>query len=313
LRINLRDASTIRNPQSKIQNRLMLNLKEYHRPQGLMEAVALLKRADIRTVVMGGGTWLNGEAPRNVEAVVDIAGLGLNRIAAENNMLRIGAAATHQQLVESELVGKAAPNALHVIGETAEAMSGLNIRNSATLAGAIVTADASSPLVTALLACDADVVVAGAKDKSKEVQNPGDFFRVIPLAGFLAYRRQVLNEGTLITEVRLPIPTPDTKSSYKRVARTPKDYPIVCAVASFAMKDGIAGNVRVAVGGIAPAPVRLSRLEFGVEKKRLDEWFENELNAALETVRPQGDWLGSAEYRKEMARVLVQRAVADCV
>src|SRR6187549_390015 len=107
----------------------MLNLKEYHRPQELMEAVNLLKRTDIRTVAMGGGTWLNGEGQRDVEAVVDIAGLGLNRIAAEKNMLRIGAAATHQQLMESEYVGKAAPNALHVIGLTAEAMSGLNIRN----------------------------------------------------------------------------------------------------------------------------------------------------------------------------------------
>jgi CO/xanthine dehydrogenase FAD-binding subunit len=291
----------------------MLNLKEYHRPQGLMEAVNLLKRAEVRTVAMGGGTWLNGEGPRDLEAVVDIAGLGLDRIIAENNMLRIGAAVTHQQLLESDLVGKAAPNALHVIGETAEAMSGLNIRNRATLAGAIVTADASSPLVTALLACDADVVVAGAKDKSKEVQSPTDFFRVIPLAGFLAYRQPVLNEGTLITEVRLPIPTPDTKSSYARVARTPKDYPIVCAAASFAMKDGIAGNVRVAVGGIAPAPARLTRLEFGVEKKKLDEWLESELNAAMDTVHPQGDWLGSAEYRKEMARVLVKRVVADCI
>jgi CO/xanthine dehydrogenase FAD-binding subunit len=291
----------------------MLNLKEYHRPQGLMEAVNLLKRADIRTVVMGGGTWLNGEGPRDVEAVVDIAGLGLNRIAAENNMVRLGATVTHQQLLESELVGRDAPNALHVIGQTAEAMSGLNIRNRATLAGAIVTADASSPLVTALLACDADVVVAGAKDKSKEVQSPADFFRVIPLAGFLAYRQPVLNEGTLITEIRLPVPSPDTRSSYERVARTPKDYPIVCAVASFAMSAGIAGNFRVAVGGIAPAPARLTRLELGVEKKKLDEWLESEMNAAMDTVHPQGDWLASAEYRKEMARVLVKRAVTNCL
>ena len=85
----------------------MLNLKEYHRPQGLMEAVNLLKRADIRTVAMGGGTWLNGEGPRDVEAVVDIACLGLDRIAAENNMLRIGAATTHQQLLEAN--GSAKP------------------------------------------------------------------------------------------------------------------------------------------------------------------------------------------------------------
>jgi probable selenate reductase FAD-binding subunit len=291
----------------------MLNVKEYHRPSELMAAIALLKRADVRTVALGGGTWLVGEAPREIEAVVDVTDLGLNKIVSEGGALRIGAAVTHQGLVEHDLTGVAGASALHVIGQTAEAMSGRNIRNRATIAGAIVTADSASPLVTALLACDAEVVVAGARDKSKEVQSPLDFWKVMPLAGFLAYRRQVLNEGTLITEVRVPIPSPDTKSSYERVARTPKDYPIVCAAASFAIKDGIAGNMRVAVGGVAPEPIRLSRFEFGVEKKPLADWLDGELDAALAPIAPQADWLGSAEYRKEMARVLVRRAVANCV
>lgn len=284
----------------------MLNLKEYHRPKDLTEAVALLQRKQPRTVVLSGGTWLVGEAPRDVEAVVDIADLGLNRILVEGNLVRIGAAVTHQQLVESEQLRT---SALRVISETAQAMSGLNIRNRATIGGAIVTADAASPLVTALLACDAEVVIAGAKDKTKQADDPSDFWKVLPLAGFLAYRRQILDEGTLITEVRMPLPSPDTRSHYARVARTPRDYPIVCAVAVFAMKDGIAGHVRIAVGGVAATPIRLSRLEFGLEKKRLADWLDREIEAQMALLDPPGDWLGSAEYRKEMARVLVRRAI----
>ena len=284
----------------------MLNLKEYHRPKDLTEAVALLQRKQPRTVVLSGGTWLVGEAPRDVEAVVDIANLGLNRILVEGNLVRIGAAVTHQQLVESEQLRT---SALRVISETAQAMSGLNIRNRATIGGAIVTADAASPLVTALLACDAEVVIAGAKDKTKPADAPSDFWKVLPLAGFLAYRRQILDEGTLITEVRMPLPSPDTRSHYTRVARTPRDYPIVCAVAAFAMKDGIAGHVRIAVGGVAATPIRLSRLEFGLEKKRLADWLDGEMEAQMALLDPPGDWLGSAEYRKEMARVLVRRAI----
>ena len=284
----------------------MLNLKEYHRPKDLTEAVALLQRKQPRTVVLSGGTWLVGEAPRDVEAVVDIADLGLNRILVEGNLVRIGAAVTHQQLVESEQLRT---SALRVISETAQAMSGLNIRNRATIGGAIVTADAASPLVTALLACDAEVVIAGAKDKTKQADDPSDFWKVLPLAGFLAYRRQILDEGTLITEVRMPLPSPDTRSHYVRVARTPRDYPIVCAVAAFAMKDGIAGHVRIAIGGVAATPIRLSRLEFGLEKKRLADWLDGEMEAQMALLDPPGDWLGSAEYRKEMARVLVRRAI----
>jgi len=284
----------------------MLNLKEYHRPKDLTEAVALLQRKQPRTVVLNGGTWLVGEAPRDVEAVVDITDLGLNRILVEGNLVRIGAAVTHQQLVESEQLRT---SALRVISETAQAMSGLNIRNRATIGGAIVTADAASPLVTALLACDAEVVIAGAKDKTKQADDPRDFWKVLPLAGFLAYRRQILDEGTLITEVRMPLPSPDTRSHYARVARTPRDYPIVCAVAAFAMKDGIAGHVRIAIGGVAATPIRLSRLEFGLEKKRLADWLDGEMEAQMALLDPPGDWLGSAEYRKEMARVLVRRAI----
>jgi carbon-monoxide dehydrogenase medium subunit len=287
-------------------NAAMLNLKEYHRPKDLTEAVALLQRKQPRTVVLNGGTWLVGEAPRDVEAVVDIADLGLNRILVEGNLVRIGAAVTHQQLVESEQLRT---SALRVISETAQAMSGLNIRNRATIGGAIVTADAASPLVTALLACDAEVVIAGAKDKTKQADDPRDFWKVLPLAGFLAYRRQILDEGTLITEVRMPLPSPDTRSHYARVARTPRDYPIVCAVAAFAMKDGIAGHVRIAIGGVAATPIRLSRLEFGLEKKRLADWLDGEMEAQMALLDPPGDWLGSAEYRKEMARVLVRRAI----
>jgi CO/xanthine dehydrogenase FAD-binding subunit len=292
----------------------MLNLKEYHRPGGLPEAVALLRRSDVRTVVLGGGTWLMGEAPHDVEAVVDVADLGLNKIVVDANMLRIGAAVVHQTLVEHELMGAAAgrQSPLRVIGQAAAAMSGRSIRNRATIAGAVVTADSASPLVTALLACDADVVVAGARDERRDVQGPPDFWRVIPLSGFLAYRRQVLDEGSLITEVRLPIPSTATRSSYERVARTPKDYPIVCAVASLTMKDGVAGNVRVAVGGVAAAPIRLSQFELGVERRRLDAFLDRELDAAMHDIQPPGDWLGSADYRKEMARVLVRRVVNNC-
>ena len=290
----------------------MQNVKEYHRPQSLADAVALLQRKDTKTVVLGGGTWLVGEGPRDIEAVVDVVNLGLSKLLIEGGVVRIGAATTHQQLVEHDVLGMAAPSALRIIGETARAMSGLNIRNRATIAGAIVTTDASSPLVTALLASEAEVVVAGVTDRSKAVQSPSDFYRVLPLAGFLSYRHQVLAEGTLITEVRVPVPLAETKSSYARVARTPKDYPIVCASASLTMHASIASTVRVAVGGVAPMPIRLSNLEFGMQHKMLADWLDSELNTAMRDVQPKGDWLGSADFRKDMARVLVKRVVNEC-
>jgi aerobic carbon-monoxide dehydrogenase medium subunit len=274
-----------------------MQVKEYHKPASVNEAVELLRRKSPRTVVLSGGTWLNGEGPRDVEAVVDIGALGLDRIERQSNppLLRIGAAVTLQALTEAL---RDTPG-LDVISTAARAMAALNVRNRATIGGAIATADSSSPLVTALLASDADLVVQAAEE------------RIVSLAAFLSYREPLMADGVLITRVQMPIPSADTSAAYERVARTPSDYPIVCAVARCAMKDGIAGNVRVAVGGVAPAPIRLNTLEFALEKKRVAEHLDAALNDAVARLTPAGDWLGSAEYRAEMARVLVRRVIID--
>ncbi|MCS7325125.1 MAG: FAD binding domain-containing protein [Anaerolineae bacterium] len=248
---------------------------EVLRPRDVFEAVALLKRPTPRTVVMGGGTWLLQQPRPEIGAVVDVSGLGLDKVLVEGNLLRLGAAVTHAALIEHALVGAHAEGALHIIGKGARYTPDA-WRARATLAGAIVTAQSASPLVVALLACDAEVVVAGARDRTKEIQSPRDFWKVIPLAGFLSYGHRVLEEGTLITEIRLPIPSPDTRSVYVESEHAP-----INLAASFAIKDGIVGNVRVALGGIAPKPLRLSRLEFGLERKKLADWLDSELEAQL--------------------------------
>ena len=287
----------------------MHNIKEYHQPRSVPDAVALLQRTGTKTVMLGGGTWLTGEGTSDIEAVVDVAGLGLDKILTETTQVRIGAAATHQHLLTHEVLGKAARSPLNIIGQAAEAMSGLNIRNRATIAGAVVTADPSSPLATVLLACEAEIVVAGTRDNRKTQQGPDDFYRVLPLAGFLSYRQQVLAEGLLITEVRVPVPTGGVQASYTRVARTPKDYPIVCVAALLSAADGIANKVRIAVGGIAPTPIRLNHLEFALEQKSITEWLDTALDTTLSEIQPKGDWRGSAEYRQDMTRVLVRRSI----
>ena len=272
-------------------------MNQYHKPNSLDEAIALIRRKTPRTAVLAGGTWLNGEAPHAVEAVVDIGELGLNQVVRQDRppLMRLGATVTLQALVESlrDVPG------LDVLATTAHAMAARNIRNQATLGGAIVTADASSPLVTALLACDAELVIQADEE------------RTVTLSGFLAYRQRMLAEGILITEVRMPVPSANTRAVYQRVARTPRDYPIVCVVARCAMNNGIAGNVRVACGGVASTPIRLNAIEFALEKKLVAEHLGQAIHSAIGALTPQGDWLGSSEYRKEMARVLVQRAFAE--
>ncbi|MCS7061924.1 MAG: FAD binding domain-containing protein [Anaerolineae bacterium] len=280
----------------------MLNVREYHRVSSIEEALELLRKQPAASLV-SGGTALIGESPENIETVIDISALPLDQIALdrEHNLLTLGANVTHQMLVEGAGDLPLTPM-FEILCTTAHAMSGLNIRNRATLGGALATADSASPLVTALLACDAEVSVWTA---SASTDKP----RTLPLAGFLSYRAQILAEGALITHIRLPLADPAMRFAYDRVARTPRDYPIVCAVARCAMKDGIVGSVRIALGGVAATPIRLPALELGLEKKPLLDFLDRELLSAISALNPPSDWLGSAEYRREMAGVLARRAI----
>lgn len=267
----------------------------FHKPTTIDEALRLLRNATGRSVVMAGGTWLNGESTRDVSAVVDISGLGLNRIehSVSPATIRIGASVTLEEL-RNYFVDV---SGLDTISFTAAATAPLNIRNQATISGAIVTADSLSPLVTALLACDAELHIEA--DESRRMS----------LSAFLAYRDRLINQPLLITHIVLPVPSPDTHSAYERVARTPKDHPIVCAVAKCATKDGIAGNVRIAVGGAAALPIRLSAAEYALEKKEVERYLDAAVNEAVRLLAPPNDWLGSTHYRKAMVQVLVTRAV----
>lgn len=278
------------------------SIQEYHRPTDLVEALRLLRRATPITLPLGGGTWVSADGPRDLGAVVDLAGLGLDGITLEGGVWRVGAAATAQAVVDSgagrELRGGA-------LSEAARAMAGRSLRNRASVAGEIVVADGISPLVTALLAYDAELTLVSLKEDAPESKR-------IALRSFLPYRANLLSGGALITEIRLPVPSPDTRAVFERVARTPRDYPIVCVCVSMAVKDGIAGNPRIAVGGVAPVPVRLDATEFGLEKKRIEQHLAAAIEDGVRGLSPTGDWLGGAEYRLAMARELIQRAVLRC-
>ena len=290
------------------EQKSMRNFSEFHKPSTLAEASDLLMRKDPKTAVLSGGTLLIGEATREIEAVVDIAGLGLDKITVLGNLIRIGAMVTLQSLVEDPLFGQHGSHAgLSLIGTAAHAAAALSVRNSATIGGTLAIADCVSPLVTALLACNAEVVIYGLRPINSSRDT--DVFQVLPLSGFLSYGRSLLAQGALITEIRVARPSDDTRSAFERIGRTPRDYPIVCVAAQYAIKAGIVGNMRLAVGGAGATPVRLTRFEFGVEKKYLNEFIDAELTAATDLLTPTENFLGSADYRRAMARVLARRAV----
>ncbi len=274
---------------------MLLNLQAYHRPDSIEEAVTLLRQGGPCTVALAGGTTLVPSGRRDVEAVVDLRKLSLSYVRAHGATLYIGATTTLQQLVDNSDLQTFASG---VLGETARAEAGRNLRSAATIGGTVASAGGDAPLLTALLALDAQLNVFAPES------------RLIPLAGLLAYRERLLNDGALITEVRLPLLIGPLGAAYAAVGRTPRDRPIVCAVARLELAAGIASNTRLALGGVADVPTRANAAEQLLERKPLsDERIDAAMEKVVDGLAPTGDFRGSAEYRREMARVLARRAL----
>jgi CO/xanthine dehydrogenase FAD-binding subunit len=259
--------------------------------------VTLLRRGGPATVVLAGGTKLVASGRRDVEAVVDLRNLPLSYVRAQDATLTIGATTTLQQLIDTPDMRTLSSG---VLAEASRAVAARNLRNAATIGGTAASAAGDDPLLTALLALDARLDVYAPES------------RLIPLAGFLAYRERLLDDGALITEVRIPLLIGPLGAAYAAVGRTPRDRPIVCAVARMELAAGVASNVRLALGGVAPVPVRANAAEQTLERKPLsDEQILTAAEQAVAGLAPTGDFRGSAEYRLEMARVLARRALSQ--
>jgi CO/xanthine dehydrogenase FAD-binding subunit len=157
---------------------------DYHRPDSIEQALELLARPEPQTRPLGGGSVLN--APSNDRYdVVDLQLLKLDRIVKKGSSLQIGAAATLQALLENAHIP--APLQTTIRSEAAR-----NLRQVATVAGSLVSADGRSPFSTACLALDAVLLLQPGDEKI----NYGD---LLPLRGDFLPKR-------LITSITLRCP-----------------------------------------------------------------------------------------------------------
>ena len=246
-------------------------ITEYHRPQTMDDALKLL--AQPNTLPLGGGTKINSPAFKDRDfAVVDLQALDLKRILRSGYTLEIGATATLQQLLESA----DAPAALQ---QAIRQEASLNIRNAATVAGTLVSADGRSPFAAAMLALDAKLDIRYSTTESR-ISNIGEFLALRP-AG-------------LITLVSIPL---NAKFAYEQVARTPADVPIVCA----ALAQWNSGRTRLALGGYGANPLLAMD---GTEADGLESAARNTFHEAI-------DQWASAEYRMDVAATLAKRCLAS--
>lgn len=235
----------------------------YHRPESLEAALALLTQPN--TALLAGGTRLNATLKQaEIDTLVDLQAVGLDQIEVKQGKVTIGAMVTLQRLVDS----RAMPP---LVRQMAHLEAANTFRHMATIGGSVGAGEAESELVAALLVCEAQITL-------QTVQGT----RVISLTDLLSKGVQLPYIITAITIVN------EGTTAHARVARTPKDKPIVAALG----RKTDSGTVHVALCGMAPKPILVQPAE-------------------IEQLTPPADFRGSGRYRKAMAGVLTQRVLTE--
>jgi CO/xanthine dehydrogenase FAD-binding subunit len=274
---------------------MLPNLRAYHRPTTLDEAVRLIRPPAV--VPLGGGTVLLPARDPAVEEVVDLSGLGLTYIRAGEDGVRIGATTPLQHLLESPPLADLTGG--H-IGPVLRLTASRNLRGQATVGGTVASGGPENPFLVLLLALDAGLTVYQPEAS------------LLSLAAFLEDRDILLRRGALIAELSIPNPRAPYGLGFAHVGRTPRDRPIVCAAAFLHLDGGVCREVRLALGGVAERPLRARDAEAFLRGRPLTpENVQEAAGRAVAPLNPPGDFRGSSEYRRAMAEVLARRALSQ--
>lgn len=272
----------------------------YFAPTEVGEAVNLLAEHGAKATVLAGGTDLLPKINHydlKPEAILFIGGLGLDAIKEENGNLVIGAATSTAKIAASDLVAEKAG----ALAEAARASGSVAIRTAATIGGNIANASPGADMVAALLALDAEFkLVSTGGDRTVAAK---DFF--------LGPHESVLKPDELLTEVHVPVPK--GKTVFLKLGRRHAQTLSVANVAVQLEMDGATcKDARIALGAMAPTPLRCTKAEGMIKGKNLDEGLVAKCAAeAVDESSPIDDQRATAWYRKRSAKVLVARALAQ--
>ena len=279
---------------------------DLHRPQSLEEATEFADRYGEDAAFYCGGTELLLLLKMGFAAfghLIDLKGMEeLRGVRAENGSLVVGGAVTHRELERSDLVREWLP----ALAAMERNVANLRVREVGTLGGNLCFSDPHSDPATFLLALDAEV----------ECRRGGEEARRVPIGAFVAGPYQTaLGEGEVLTAVRIPVPAAGAGAAHAKFAFHERPTATVACVAR--AEGGAVMDARIAVGSVGPRPVRSASAETlltGMPLGEIDPDVVAEAGArAAEDAAPVDDATGSAEYKAQLVRVLVERTFREAL
>lgn len=277
---------------------------DYYAPTSLDEALSLLQtHGDEAKILAGGQSLIPAMRYRLAmpEVLIDINGIGgLDYVREDNGRLAIGSMTREVTLEDSALV----QSKYHLLADTAAVIADPVVRNLATVGGNIAHADPANDHPATMLAYNAEVVAVGP-----------DGTRTIAIDDFFVdLFENALADNEILTEIRIPTPGANSGGAYVKVERKVGDYAISAVAVQLTMNNGVCTAARIGLTNVSPVPMRAKNAEqLLIGSAITDDLLEAAGQAAAAECDPSADLRGSADYKRDVTRSLVKRAVQKAV
>jgi aerobic carbon-monoxide dehydrogenase medium subunit len=277
---------------------------DYYSPGSLNEAVGLLQEHGYDAKILAGGQSLIPAMRFRLAlpgVLIDINQIdGLEYVREDDGHLLIGAMTREVALEESAVVQER----YHLLADAARVIADPLVRNRATVGGNIAHADPANDHPAVLLAYGAEVVALGP-----------DGTRTVAIDDFFVdLFENALADNEILTEIRIPIPGPNSGGAYVKVERKVGDYAVSAAAVQLTLDGNTCTAARIGLTNVSPVPLRARSAEQALTGQALsDDIIEAAGQAAAAECDPSPDLRGSVEYKRDLTRVVVKRAIRQAV
>ena len=277
---------------------------DYYAPTSVGEALQLLQTHGYAAKILAGGQSLIPAMRFRLampEVLIDIKNIdGLDYVREENGHLVIGAMTREVRLEETAVVAEK----YALLADAARVIADPIVRNSATVGGNLAHADPANDHPAVMLAYNAEIVAQSTNGQ-----------RTIAIDDFFVdLFTSSLAEGEILTEIRIPTPGPKSGGAYLKIERKVGDYAVSAVAVQLTMNDGVCTAARIGLTNVNPSPMRAQNAENALIGQRITaELLERVGQAAAAECDPSADLRGTADYKRDLTRVLTKRAIRKAV
>jgi CO/xanthine dehydrogenase FAD-binding subunit len=275
---------------------------DYHRPETVSEAVALLSELREEAAVLAGGMTLGPMLNMRLarpRAVIDISRMSvLKAISQTPKAIVTGAGVVQNDAMRSDVVGRELP----LLAKALPWVGHFQTRNRGTLGGSVAHADPSAEIPLCLVTCGGTVVLQSRRRERRVLAR--EFF-----LGALTTQRQ---PDEMVTALDWPRMAADAGCAFAEIAQRHGDFAIAAAACCLRLaRDGRLEDLSLGVGGVESRPLAIDVRSF--VGRSADEVAGKLSEHAAASVTPMEDHSASADYRIALTKVLVEKVFNEAL